>query len=282
MMGGETDGKAGGMANEGERRRWNDGRWVDEWTKREQMTDVVTPVLLEVVAPGPGERVLDVGCGGGKTSLAAARAVGPSGTVVGADLSEHLAGIARRRAAEAGTGNARFLVADVQTDALDEAPFDAAMSQFGVMFFDEPVAAFANIGSHLRPGGRLTFACWQHVRANPWFVGPALAGLLPTPTPPPPGKRPTGPFSLADPAEVEAVLEAAGFEDVAVTGHERALEVADDLVTDDAQLAFLGVPEEAVSAARAAIDAHLAPLRLASGRLRIPLAFQVVTARRPR
>lgn len=280
-MSSEGEGTLAGMANETERRRWNDGRWVDEWTKREQMTDVVTPVLLAAAAPAPGERVLDVGCGGGKTSLAAARAVGPDGLVVGADLSDHLAGLARRRAAEGGAENARFLVADVQTASFEEAPFDAAMSQFGVMFFDEPVTAFANIGAHLRPGGRLAFACWQHVQANPWFVGAALAGLVPAPPAPAAGKSPTGPFSLAGPDHVRATLEAAGFEEVQVAGHEHALEATEDLVMDDAQLAFLGVPEGAVPAARTAIDAHLAPLRSGPGRLRIPLAFQVVTARRP-
>ena len=270
----------GGLANDAERRRWNDPRWVNQWTTREQMTDLVTPVLLDSLAPERGERVLDVGCGGGKTSLAAAAAVGPDGLVVGADLSAHRAELARRRGEEAGLRNARFHVADVQTANVDGGPFDAAMSQFGVMFFDEPVTAFRNIGAHLRPGGRMAFACWQSPKSNPWFIGPALAGILPPPPPPEPGKGSTGPFSLADPEVVRSILEEAGFEAVEAVGHERVLEVSEDFVVDDAQMAFLGVPDEAMEAARSAIATHLAPLRIEEGRLRFSLAFQVVTARR--
>ena len=91
------------------------------------------------------------------------------------------------------------------------APFDAAVSQFGVMFFDEPVTAFANIRRHVAPSGRLAFACWQPVERNPWFIGPALAGLAPPPPPPAPGKSPTGPFSLSDPERVDEILSGAGW-----------------------------------------------------------------------
>ena len=110
---------------------------------------------------GAGERVLDVGCGGGRTSLAAGEAVGMAGYVVGADISEPLRALADRRAQEAGAKNVSFRQVDMQTDTVPGGPFDVALSQFGVMFFDEPVTAFGNIRAHLKPGGRLAFACWQ-------------------------------------------------------------------------------------------------------------------------
>lgn len=267
-------------ANEAERKRWNDATWAGQWTKREEMTGIVTPVLLDALAPAPGERVLDVGCGGGRTTLAVAERVGANGSVVGLDLSAPLAGIARERAREAGTANARFVVGDAQVDAVEGGPFDAATSQFGVMFFEDPRAAFSNLAGHLRPGGRIAFACWQSPAVNPWFVGPALAGILPPPPPPEPGKRPTGPFSLCDPDEVGQLLGGAGFAEVAVARHEREHEVPEATLVDDAQLGFMGVADEAIGAAREAIGRHLAPFRLASGRVRFPLAFQVVTARR--
>ena len=167
--------------NELERRRWNDERWTAAWPKREAITDAVTTFVLEAAAPQPGERVLDVGCGGGNLTLAAAAAVGVQGAVVGADLSESLSALARRRAGEAQASNVTICLADMQAEMVDGGPFDVAVSQFGVMFFDAPAAAFANIRAHLRPGGRIAFACWQSMERNPWFVAPAIAEFVPPP-----------------------------------------------------------------------------------------------------
>ena len=111
------------QTNEAERRRWNDEQWAALWPKRERMTDAVSPFVLEAAALRAGERVLDIGSGGGRLSLQAARAVGPSGSVVGADLSGPLSALARRRADEQQVGNAAFRTVDVQTD-----PFPARRS----------------------------------------------------------------------------------------------------------------------------------------------------------
>jgi SAM-dependent methyltransferase len=140
-------------ANEFERRRWNDESWAALWPRRERLTDKVTEYLLAALALRAGERVLEVGSGGGKAALAAAEAVGGKGAVVGADLSAPLNRLAEQRVSEAGAGNVMFCLADVQTDTVEGGPFDAAMSQFGVMFFDEPIVAFSNIHAHLE-------ACW--------------------------------------------------------------------------------------------------------------------------
>jgi len=198
-------------SNPAERRRWNDAQWVAVWPKRERFTDAVTPELLDALALAPGEHVLDVGCGGGNATIAAARRVGATGAAVGADISAGLVELARTRAGDAGVGNVTFEVVDMQHDQLADAPFDAAMSQFGVMFFDEPTIAFTNIAHQLREGGRLAFACWQPPDRNPWFFALALAPFLTPPPPPAAGKAPTGPFALGDPEYTTGVLRAAGF-----------------------------------------------------------------------
>ena len=185
--------------DEAERRRWNDEYWASVWPRREQLTGAVTEVLLDAVGLAAGEQVLDIGSGGGTAAFAAAERVGATGSVLGADISVPLVGFATQRARDRGAANVRFVVADVQREAIDGAPFTVAISQFGVMFFDEPVVAFANIRAQLGPGGRLAFVCWQDPAQNPWFVGPSLAPFIAPPPPPAVGKSATGPFSLADP-----------------------------------------------------------------------------------
>ncbi len=268
-------------ANEFERRRWNDEGWAALWPRRERLTDKVTEYLLAALALRAGERVLEVGSGGGKAALAAAEAVGGKGAVVGADLSALLNRLAEQRVSEAGAGNVTFCLADVQTDTVEGGPFDAAMSQFGVMFFDEPIVAFSNIRAHLKPAGRIAFACWQSSEQNPWFFAPAIAQFLPPPPEPEPGKSSTGPFALADPEQTTAVLHAAGFTHVDRTPHALEVEAPEDSIVDEAQLVFMGVPEERLSAAKVAVDQHMQQFRIDAQRSRFPLAFQIFKASRP-
>ncbi len=264
--------------NAAERRRWNDEHWASAWPKREQMTNAVTDILLGHVGLVAGESVVDIGSGGGAATIAAARLVGEGGRAVGADISGPLVAFARQRARDRGMANVAFAVVDAQHDPIPEAPFDAAISQFGVMFFDEPAAAFHNIRRHPVDGGRLGFACWQSVERNPWFVGPALAPWVSPPPPPAPGKSPTGPFSFSDPARVAAILAEAGWTDVRRSPHEVVVGVDREAIIDDEQLLFLGVPESSLPDARRAVDDHLADLIDGNGRIRAPLAFQVFTA----
>src|SRR6185437_12259369 len=128
--------------------------------------------------------------------------------------------LARQRADAAGVANAQFVELDMQTGSWDGPPFDVAASQFGVMFFDEPTAAFGAIRRALVPGGRFVFACWQGVESNPWHVGTALRPLLPPPPVPAPGKSPVGPFALGDDEYVHELLEGAGFGTIESTPHE--------------------------------------------------------------
>ena len=155
------------VANERETRRWNDERWVASWPDRERLTEALTPYLLEAIEARPGQRVCDIGCGGGLLAIALAGAVAPEGRVVGLDLSAPLLELAGERARQAGAPNVEFVVVDVQTGSLGHEPFDLVVSQLGVMFFDEPLVAFGAIRTLLRPGGRFVFASLAGGRAEP-------------------------------------------------------------------------------------------------------------------
>ena len=271
------------MANESESRRWNDPGWSGSWPKREQLTSGVTPYLLETIGASEGQRICDIGSGGGPLSLALAKEVGPAGEVVGLDISAPLTELATRRAADAGVSNVRFVEMDVQTDTFDGAPFDVVVSQFGVMFFDEPTKAFTVIRSLLRPGGRLVFACWQGVERNPWHTGTALRDLLPPPPTPGPGKSPVGPFAFGDDEYVGEILEAAGFAAVRCTPYSVMLRAPADAVVDVGLLSFMGVPEDRREEALSLVEAHLTQFSVGPGsdEFDYPLAFWIVEALAP-
>jgi SAM-dependent methyltransferase len=166
----------------------------------------------------------------------------------------------------------------MQVDDVGGGPFDAVMSQFGVMFFDQPVAAFANIRAQLAPAGRLAFACWQTIDRNPWSVGAALAGIVPPPPPPEPGKSATGPFALGDHERTQGILESAGFVNVRRTPHDLLVEIPQDAIVDEGELSVRGVPPDKLADAITAANAHLAQFETAPGIAKLPLAFQVFRA----
>lgn len=151
-------------------------RWLANLNGFEGTIAPAGEALLAHAAYRPGERVVDVGFGGGATSLAIARAVSPGGDVVGIDISPDLVSATTRRAAVDGLGNVRFVCADAATVTLPGAPFDRLCSRFGSMFFAEPVAAFTNLRRLLRPGGRIDLAVWGPPLQNPWMLeGMAVA-----------------------------------------------------------------------------------------------------------
>ncbi|HVT41766.1 MAG TPA: class I SAM-dependent methyltransferase [Acidimicrobiales bacterium] len=265
------------MANEAETRRWNDERWAAAWPKRERLTETVTPYLLDAIGARPGQRIHDIGCGGGGLALALAKAVAPGGEVVGVDLSAPLLELARSRADEAGVGGLRFVQLDMQTDPLGEPPFDLAVSQFGVMFFDEPTAAFGAVRRTLAAQGRLVFACWQGVELNPWHTGIALRPFVVPPPVPPPGKSPVGPFALGDDEYVRELLEGAGFGTVTATAHRTSVRGPASAIVDPSLLPMMGIRAGHEDEARAALEAHLA--QFAAGDLyEYPLAFRIYDA----
>ncbi len=169
-------------------------------------------VLRRAWAVQPRDRVLDVGCGTGQTTREAAR-MAPAGSALGVDVSAPAVERARRLARTEGLRNVAFERADAQAHRFARGHFDLAISRFGTMFFDDPVAAFDNIGRALRPAGRLVMVVWQAHDRNEWDV--AIHQALDGPTAVA-GQGPD-PFSLADPTTVETILRTAGFADIGLT-----------------------------------------------------------------
>jgi SAM-dependent methyltransferase len=268
------------VANETELARWNDERWTAAWPQRERLTEAVSPYLLKAADARPGLRVCDLGCGGGGLTIMLAGLVVPGGQVVGVDVSAPLLDLARERTRAAGIENAHFVRVDVQTSSgeISEEPFDLAVSQFGVMFFDEPLAAFGAIRRLLRPGGRLVFACWQDVERNPWHVGTALRPLLPPPPVPPPGKSPVGPFALGDDEYVREILAGAGFVAVEGTPHETTVRAPASAVVDRSLLPFMGIAPAREEEALAIVAHHLEQFAVGPDEYAYPLAFRVYEA----
>jgi SAM-dependent methyltransferase len=217
-----------GSANEEQERFWNGvagSLWVAEEEETERHTGPFGAAALARAEPSPGEAVLDVGCGCGSTTVALGAAVGPGCSELGVDLSEAMLARAEERAAASGLAQVRFRRADAQQADLGLAAFDLVFSRFGVMFFADPVSAFANLRRALQPRGWMLFACWQDPSANPWMsvVNRGAARIFSLG---PPSQGAPGPFALCDPERIEGVLRAAGFADVGVSAHAEQLHFA--------------------------------------------------------
>ncbi len=181
----------------------------------------LSPLGLRAIAalkPTLGERILDVGCGAGQTIPQLAEIVGPTGQVVGVDISSRLLKIARERSA--GLSNVGFIEGDAQTHAFPPGSFDAMFSRFGVMAFADPTAAFANLRGALRRGGRLAFVCWRSLAENELDSLPLRAAGLEH-------LADMTPFSFEDPAAIRGVLAGAGFRDISVAPHDQPVSCGD-------------------------------------------------------
>jgi SAM-dependent methyltransferase len=239
--------------------------------------------LLDAAFPGDGKHVLDIGCGAGATTLAMARRLGPTGRCVGADISAPLVAAARARAA----ANTSFIEADAQTYAFEPASFDAVISRFGVMFFDDPPAAFANIRRAMRRDARLAFVTWRVAAENPFMTQAArVAGpLLPNPLPAPDPDKP-GMFSLADPDRVRRIFTAAGWADLDLQPLDVACSIAErDMFTYMTKLGPIGgalrTADDVTRARVTEVLAHAFDDYLRDGAARFTSACWLVRARSP-
>lgn len=276
--------------NEAQRTRWNgsDGEfWMREQKRMDRTLAPVLGPLLEFAAPRAGSTVIDVGCGCGATTVEFARAVGPSGRVIGIDVSVPMLGRARERLRE--FDYATCLEGDAAEIPLRDLEAELIVSRFGVMFFGDPVAAFANLRSALVPGGRMRFACWRPIDENPWLRIPLHAVYehverLPRPEPGEPG-----PFSMAEPERVARILTAAGFTSPAFTPLDVEMDLAAGGTLEDAVIqsssmgpakrALADRPENVRAAAIESIRRALTPYASARG-VNLPGAVWLVAANR--
>jgi SAM-dependent methyltransferase len=201
--------------------------WVQFHDQLDRQLESLGLAAMDRLAPAPGERVLDVGCGCGHTTLALAERLAPAGQATGVDISRAMLEVGRARTVAEGLAAIAFREADAQQDDLGQGQWDGVFSRFGVMFFSDPVAAFANLRRSLRPGGRLAFVCWRPFAENDWMRIPMMAAL-PLLTPPAPAD-PTapGPFAFADPERVMAILKDAGFAEMSITPFDTRIGGAD-------------------------------------------------------
>jgi SAM-dependent methyltransferase len=240
--------------------------------------------LLDAAALRPADRVLDVGCGNGRTSVDAARRA-RSGEVLGVDLSAAMLRTARARAEAEGLTNVRFEQADAQVHEFEANSVDVVLSHTGGTFFADPIAAWTLIGRALRPQGRVAMLAWQPVPANEWIseIGTALSAGRPIPLPPP---GVPGPFAFGDPDAARQVLTAAGFTDVGLRSLTEPMWFGDD--ADGACAFILGVSgwmldglddegrNRALAALRRTVEAHTG-----DGGVEFGSAMWLITARRP-
>tara|TARA_B100001179_G_scaffold18157_1_gene11449 strand:- start:459 stop:1307 length:849 start_codon:yes stop_codon:yes gene_type:complete len=208
--------------NKNQKDFWS-GKGGDIWVERQNAMDTMLSPLGEAALNklnfNEEENVLDIGCGCGHTTLNIAKRIGPSGNVTGLDISEPMLKRAKESAVEMSITNTSFKCVDVQTEDLGDQIYSAAFSRFGVMFFEDSIAAFKNINKSLISGGYLSFVCWQSPAVNPWqslFIQ-EVKKFLDLPSPPP---RSPGPFAFMESEYVSSILEESKFQDITIEGHE--------------------------------------------------------------
>ena len=216
--------------------------WAQFQEALDRQVEPLGLAAMDVLCPGEGEHIIDIGCGCGQTSLALAARVRPTGSVVGVDISEPMLDVALRRPRSADLQVA-FRKLDAQTGDIGHGLFDAAFSRFGVMFFSDPVAAFANIRASLKPDGRLAFVCWRPLNENPWMQAPLQAALPLLPPVAPPDPTAPGPFAFADPSRVRSILADSGYGSMTINPF-------------DADIGGGDLEQTLKLACRAACDAH--------------------------
>jgi ubiquinone/menaquinone biosynthesis C-methylase UbiE len=252
----------------------------EKWVRLNKMLDTQLAVFgqraLDGAALKSGQRVLDVGCGCGDTTLEAAKRVGPGGQAVGLDVSQPMLELATQRANDAGLAQARFEQADAQQYSVEPAnAFDACVSRFGIMFFSDPQAAFRQLHGVLKPSGRFSFLCWQALDKNPWIMVPAIAAASVLEMSPSADPYAPGPMSLADSDRTTGLLRNAGFHNVEcesfktefTIGATGTVEGAVDLIHEKGPVAAALRDKDASTreAVREAVTTALTPYNSADG-----------------
>ena len=210
------------MQNKSQIEFWNGdtGRnWVAYDTLMEAMLQPIGEAVLDAFRFEPHARALDIGCGCGHPTLSLATRIGPGGSVTGVDISAPMLSVARELTAtnEHKGASINFLEVDAQVHPFKPESFEHVFSRFGVMFFEDPIAAFRNIHHALTASGTLAFCCWQSRTVNPFMTVPAQAALELLPPPPEMPPRAPGPFAFAEPDYIHSILSRSGFSDISIT-----------------------------------------------------------------
>jgi ubiquinone/menaquinone biosynthesis C-methylase UbiE len=244
-------------------------RWLDRQVTQDQLLSPISELLLKRARAAEGERVIDIGCGCGATTIALAREVGARGHVVGLDISAPMLARARQRA-QPGMP-LEFILADATVHRFEPAGADLLFSRFGVMFFADPVLSFTNVRKGLASGARVVFACWREPRENPWMMLPLQQAYKHVPRIAETGPEDPGPFAFASEQRVQRILREAGFCSIAMEACNLSLDIAvgrgleaavdGSLATGPVSRALEGQPPERTATVAAAIRAALAPLQ---------------------
>jgi len=262
-------------------------KWVRLMDRIDAMLGPFGAEALRSLAPEPGEHVLEIGCGFGSDTLKLAAAVGPDGRVVGLDISRPMIAQARARA----PANVEIVEADAQVHDIGADAFDALFSRFGVMFFEHPEAAFANMRQAMKPGGRMAFAAWRSRRENPWIMELAMVAREFVELPPRPGPEEPGQFSFEDETRVRRILEGAGWSDVTIEPYSPELEIGNSVADAIDFLSQMGPTAQPLAEAdEATREKVLAAAREAYARFapspdrppKLGFGAWIVTARSPR
>ena len=273
---------------------WN-GQAGQNWVNENRLTDIMyQPFGDRAVAraePTSGERILDIGCGCGTTTMKLAKLVAPGGAITALDASSVMLDVARKRTVSA-TVPINIVNADAETYALESGSYDLMFSQFGVMFFSNPTAAFSNFHRALKPGGRISFVCWRGPKRNPFMMVPfnAVRHFMPELAPPDPD-APASPLSFASREKVEKMLADAGFVDVKLDPFETDASMGEGSLEECTRyiVAFAGgtvgavirgAGEENTAAIISALQTGLAPYHK-DNRVKLGASAWIVSARRP-
>jgi SAM-dependent methyltransferase len=225
---------------------WNKQRgnvWVDLQPTLDRLFLPFERMLVDNVTTEPAQEVLDIGCGTGAITLALADRLGPSAHCTGVDVSEAMLDHARQRALATGAHNVRFIAGDAQRHRFPPGTFDAVVSRFGIMFFDDPIAAFTNIGAAVRTAGTMTCMVWRGREENPFMTAAERAAgpLLGWKDEPEAKPKAPGQFAFADATHVSRILTAAGWSDIDITPTDLACSLTEgDLITYSRRMGRVG------------------------------------------
>ncbi|HTD00296.1 MAG TPA: class I SAM-dependent methyltransferase [Bradyrhizobium sp.] len=268
----------------------NGQRWTDRQAEQDVLLAPVTQAVIDRAVPRAGERIIDVGCGCGGTSIALASRVAPTGFVLGVDISGPMLARARQLAPKGASEGlpVDFVLADATVYPFDPGSFDLLVSRFGVMFFAEPAVSFSNLRRALRPSGRMAFACWREPRENPWMMAPLQAIYQHVPKLPPQGPEDPGPFAFASEQRVHRILGEAGFKGIEMEPVGLSFDIAIGRGLDAAVQAAMqigpgsraldGHPPETRAAAAKSVREMLVPF-VRGDSVPLPGSIWIVTAR---